>query len=178
MEINKYPVDNPSPTVRFSLFLNSRVPVEKPPPQSSYRLAGGGVKCVCSFVTDSLITCLVFWNKKWLVHGPRNKTWYHVTSWMTLGSLRTVRKFVVMKKSTSAIQEFLESGSNEVYHNPEGPQQVLGNLTRKYGSRIDLKLSIWQMFIRIRRRSLQTSVLKAGWGHTYERYNCLDVCRL
>ena len=52
------------PTVRFSLSLNGRVPVEQPPPQSSCRPAGGGVKCVWSFVTDSLITFLVFWNKK------------------------------------------------------------------------------------------------------------------
>ena len=43
------------PTVRFSLSLSGRVPVEQPPPQSSCRPAGGGVKCVWSFVTDSLI---------------------------------------------------------------------------------------------------------------------------
>ena len=27
----------------------------------------------------------MFWNKKWIDHGPRNKTWYHVTSWRILG---------------------------------------------------------------------------------------------
>ena len=47
-------------TVRFSLSLNGRVPVAQPPPQSSSWPAGGGVKCVWSFVTDSLITFLVF----------------------------------------------------------------------------------------------------------------------
>ena len=43
-------------TVFFSLSLNGRVPVEQPPPQASCWPAGGGVKCVWSFVTDSLIT--------------------------------------------------------------------------------------------------------------------------
>ena len=47
-------------TVRFYLSLNGRVPVEQSPPQSSCQTAGGGVKCVWSFVTDSLITFLVF----------------------------------------------------------------------------------------------------------------------
>ena len=47
-------------TVRFSLSLNGRVPVKQPPPQSSCRPAGGGVKCVWSFCTDSLINFLVF----------------------------------------------------------------------------------------------------------------------
>ena len=65
--------------------------------------------------------------------------------------LTTVWKFVMIKKCTSALQEFLESGLNEVYHNPDWPQQVSGNLTGKYGSRIDLKLSTWQWFVRIQR---------------------------
>ena len=52
------------PTVRFSLSLNGRVLVEQPPPQSSCRPAGGGVKCAWSFVTDSLIIFLLFGNKK------------------------------------------------------------------------------------------------------------------
>ena len=156
--------------MRFSLSLNGRVLTEQPPPQSSCRPAGAGVKCVWSFVTASLITFLVFWNKKWIDHGPRNNKWYHVTSWMIVGSLTKVWKFMVMKKSTSAIQEFLERGSNEVYHNPERPQRLSGNLTGKYDSRTDLKLSTWQMFVRICWRSLQTSVcLKAGWGQTYGR---------
>ena len=88
--------------------------------------------------------------------------------WATLS---TVWKFLVMNRSTSAIQEFLEHGLNEEYHNPERHQRVLGNLTGKYGSRIDLKLSTWQMFVRIWPGSLQTSVcLKAGWGQTYGRH--------
>ena len=50
--------------------------------------------------------------------------------------LTTVWKFVVLKKSTSAIQEFLKSGSNEVYHSPERPQRVSGNSSGKYSSQI------------------------------------------
>ena len=57
------------------------------------------------------------------------------------GSLMTVVNFVVMRKSTLALQEFLQSGLNELYLNPERPQQVSGNSTGIYGSRIDLKLS-------------------------------------
>ena len=60
---------------------------------------------------------------------------------MTLGSPDDSLKVFGDEKSTSALQEFLESGSNEVFHNPERPQQVSGNLTGKYGSQIDLKLS-------------------------------------
>ena len=75
------------------------------------------------------------------------------------------------KKSTLAIQEFLESGANEVYHNPQRQQRVSWNLTRKYGSQLDLKLSTQQMFVRIWRLSLQTLIcLKAEWGQIYGRH--------
>ena len=59
---------------------------------------------------------------------------------MILGSPDDSLKVFGEEKSTSAIQEFLESGTKEVYHNPERPQRVSGNLTEKYGSKIDLKL--------------------------------------
>ena len=41
----------------FSLSLSDEVPLEQPPPQSNCRPASGGVKCVWSFIGDSLITC-------------------------------------------------------------------------------------------------------------------------
>ena len=47
-----------------------------------------------------------------------------------------------MKQSSLAIQEFLENCSNEVYHNPERPQQVLGNLTRKYGNMTNVRQNL------------------------------------
>ena len=43
-------------TALFSLSFYGWVPFEQPPPQSQCQTAGGGVKCVWRFVTDSLMT--------------------------------------------------------------------------------------------------------------------------
>ena len=63
--------------------------------------------------------------------------------------LTIVWKLVVMKKCTSASQEFLESSLNQEYYHPDWQPKVLWGLTRKLGPQTDLKLSTWQRFIRI-----------------------------
>ena len=63
--------------------------------------------------------------------------------------LTIVWKFVVMKKCTSASQDFLESSSNHEYYHAEWPPKVLWDSTGKLGPQIDMKLSTWQRFIRI-----------------------------
>ena len=86
----------------------------------------------------------------------------------------TVWKFVLMKKPTSAIQEFLKSGSNEVYHNPERLQQISGNLTWKYGTQIDFKLLTWWMFVRIWRCSLLEGRVGTDIRETLNILLCAD----
>ena len=49
------------------------VPVGQPPPKSNFWPASGGVKCVSSFVTDSLITYEVFKTRKELFMGQQIK---------------------------------------------------------------------------------------------------------
>ena len=88
--------------------------------------------------------------------------------------LTTVWKFVVMKKPTSAIQEFLKSGSNEVYHNPERLQRISGNLTWKYGTQIDFKLLTWWMFVRIWRCSLLEGRVGTDIRETLNILLCAD----
>ena len=66
--IKRVPSSPRYPTALFSLYLYGCVPVEQQPSQSNCRPADGEVKCVWSFVTDSLITYQVFEEEEKIVH--------------------------------------------------------------------------------------------------------------
>ena len=73
---------------------------------------------------------------------------------------------------TLASKEFLERSSNDGYHYPECPQDFLWDSTGKWSCRRELKLLMWQTFVRTERPSLQTKAcLKPGWGQTTRRGN-------
>ena len=88
--------------------------------------------------------------------------------------LTIVWKFVVMKKCTSASQEFLESSSNEDYYHPEWPPKVSWDSTGKLGPRIDLKLSTWQRFVRIQRNIWGKPSKKSRIRETLTLSTCAD----
>ena len=90
----------------------------------------------------------MFWNNKWIVHRTLKIRDIMLPVGWPWAPMTIVSKFVVMKKCTSASQEFLESSLNQEYYHPKWPLKGLWDSTGKLGPQIDLKLSTWRWFVR------------------------------